>query len=615
MNLLNLYANGNLLTLSGRPMTTSGSVNYDTCAFNFNSEWKGFARTAVFAIEDVCYAVELDDTGVCKIPKECLKKTGILKIGVVGENDDGTIISTNIATQRIVEGANNNDFKLLPADPEVGEDGAVSNESAIHLLWQDDSFELEKDFLLDSYSDVDETDIQSVYNVTFSRLAEKYPTYVTANVEGQDYSGNDIMSFTFTGDDYDRVILISANHFASSYITLRALGGFFKNLCENYKRDANLNFLHSKVKFVVLPIVCPEALLSKSGLNSNGVAPFVNYDHFFDMSPIENKGDASFSEPETIPVISHLDIASGEKCVFYFDFECENTGRIGKKIYIKSNDMAQCNEIIRMVSKFDCGYSQTEFYAGTEYVETNAPIATNYAAYMYSLNACTVVWDDPFVSQESVDRATLKYIKLMGTLFIESAKSCINTKNPAPKPVTKQVVWRGNAREDYVTVPMTISPMWVSGSKLTLEGNCNVSLSGHIIVDAQEETNVRVRPVLYQGNSPTDDYDTRLTSELFDTETTVREGLNTIPFSSVIGCKYSNYLSDSVNTELGVVIAAASASPVKVIAISYTVNAVPSDARGAVEVLSPTGQASDYTDRYNTPVFEVKYPGMYYDAI
>lgn len=76
MNLLNLYANGNLLTLSGRPMTTSGSVNYDTCAFNFNSDWKGFARTAVFAIEDVCYAVELDDTRVCKIPKECLRKNG-----------------------------------------------------------------------------------------------------------------------------------------------------------------------------------------------------------------------------------------------------------------------------------------------------------------------------------------------------------------------------------------------------------------------------------------------------------------------------------------------------------------------------------------------------------
>lgn len=281
MNLLNLYANGNLLTLSGRPMTTSGSVNYDTCAFNFNSDWKGFARTAVFAIEDVCYAVELDDTGVCKIPKECLRKTGILKIGIVGENSDGVVISTNVVTQRIVEGANNDLAEFVPVNPETGEGGITSDESAVHLLWQDDSFELSADFMLDDYSQVDENDIHSVYNVVFSRLAEEYPTYVTANVEGQDYSGNDIMSFTFTGEDYDRVIFVTANHFASSYITLRALGGFFKNLCENYKNDANLNFLHSKVKFVVLPVVSPEALFSKSKLNSGGVSPFVNYDHFF----------------------------------------------------------------------------------------------------------------------------------------------------------------------------------------------------------------------------------------------------------------------------------------------------------------------------------------------
>ncbi len=615
MNLLNLYANGNLLTLSGRPMTTSGSVNYDTCAFNFNSDWRGFARTAVFAIEDVCYAVELDDTGVCKIPKECLRKTGILKIGIVGENDDGVVISTNVVTQRIVEGANNDLIEFVPADPETGEGNITSDESAVHLLWQDDSFELAADFMLDDYSQVDGNDIHSVYNVTFSRLAEKYPTYVTANVEGQDYSGNDIMSFTFTGDDYDRVILITANHFASSYITLRALGGFFKNLCENYKKDANLNFLHSKVKFVVLPVVCPEALFTKSKLNSGGISPFVNYDHFFDMSPAENKGDGAFSEPETIPVISLMEMISGEKCVLYCDFESENMDRIGKKVYIKSNDMTQGNEIYRMVSKFDSRLPLSDPYASSEFVETNAPIATNYATYMYSMSACTVVWADRFISPNSVAESTLKYIKFMGTLLLEAATSCVNSKNPQPKPVTKQVVWRGDTKENYVTLTTSIEPMWVSGSKHRLTGNYNVTLSGHIIVDAQEETKVRVKPVLYQVNSPTDDYQKRLVTSVFDSESTVREGFNIIPFSSVLGCKYSNYLSDAVNTDLGAVIAAASGKPVNVIAISYTINAVPSDGRNAVEVLSPTGLASDYIDENNTPVFEVKYPEMYYDAI
>lgn len=596
-------------------MTTSGSVNYDTCAFNFNSDWKGFARTAVFAIDDVCYAVELDDTGVCKIPKECLRKTGILKIGIVGENSDGVVISTNIVTQRIVEGANKESFDFLPADPETGEGGVASDESAVHLLWQDDSFELSEDFMLDDYSGVDENDVQSVYNVTFSRLAEEYPAYVKANVEGQDYSGNDIMSFTFSGDDYDRVILITANHFASSCITVRALGGFFKNLCQNYKKDANLNFLHTKVKFVVLPVACPEALLAKSKLNSGGVSPFVNYDHFFEMSPAQNKGDAPFTEPETIPVISLIDVLSGEKCVFYCDLESDAAQNIGKKIYIKSNDLAQANEISSMVAEFDSRYAQSELYAGTQYVETNAPIATNYATYMYALNACTVVWADPYNAHSLVDEATLKYIKFIGTLLLEGARSCINVKNPESKPIAKQMVWKGNAKDDYVTLSMQIEPMWVSAGKHRLTGNYNVSLNGHIIVDADEDAKVRVRPVLYQVNSPSDGYSKRFASAVFDSEATVHKGLNIIPFSSVIGCKYSNYLPDAVNTDLGAVIAAAAESPVNVIAISYTLNAVPSDGRNAVEVLSPTGRASDYTDENNLPVFEVKYPEMYYDAI
>ncbi|MBQ8784287.1 MAG: hypothetical protein IJZ57_11015 [Clostridia bacterium] len=617
MNLLNLYANGNLLTLGSRPMTTSGSVNYDTCAFNFNDDWKGFDRTAVFAIGDaVCYAVELDDTGVCKIPKECLLKTGILKIGVVGEDDEGTIISTNIVTQRVVEGANNGEMEFTPVNPETGnnEDGITSDESAVHLLWQDDSFELSPDFILDDYSNVDETDIHSVYNVVFTKLAEEYPSYVTANVEGQDYSGNDIMSFTFTGNDYDRVILITANHFASSYMTVRALGGFFKNLCENYKKNANLNFLHSKVKFVVLPVVCPEALFGKSRHNLNGVATFVNYDHFFDESPIEDKGECSFSEPETIPVISLIDVLSEEKCVLHCDFECGNFSDVGKKVYYKANDITPCNELHDTVSKFDTRYEQTDLYYSTEFIETNAPIATNYSTYLYGINACSVVWSNARFTTSAMNEATLKYIKFMGTLLLDSAKKCISANRPKTGTVTKHIAWRGNTETDYVALTSSCTPMWVSGYKQRLKGNFNVTVNGFIIVDSEYETKVRVKPLLYQKGSPTDDYEQRFATQVFDSEQTMHQGLNTIPFSSTISCKYSN-IYGGICRELYTVIAAASGKEVKVIAVSYTVTAIPSDGRNSVEVLSPTGLASDYTDENTMPVFEVKYPEMYYDAI
>ncbi len=617
MNLLNLYVNGNMLILGSHPMTTSGSVNFDTCAFNFNHEWKGFNRTAVFAVADaVCYAVELDDTGICKIPKECLKKTGMLKIGVVGENDDGVIISTNVIVQRIVEGANNCELDSLPVDPETGEnDNVVSNESAIHLLWQDNSFNLEPDFILDDYLDVDETDIHAYYNVVFSKLAERYPTYVTANLEGQDYSGNDIMSYTFAGENYDRTILITANHFASDNVALCALGGFFKNLCENYKKDANLNFLHEKVKFVVMPVVSPEAFLRKSRHNLNEVAPFVNYDHAFYDSPIEDKGYEPFSEPETIPVLVAMDLLSQENCVWYLDFECDKADYRGKKIYYKSNDIMQGNVIKEITSKFDSDYDISDPFSATHIVETNAPIATNYATNIYSLNACTVVWSTSSLVSNSLEDATLKYIRYMGNFILEAAKKCINAENPEPKPLLKHILWRSTGDTDKITLDRTSKPMWVSGYKQRFYGVYNIALNGHIKVSAQEPSIIRIKPIVYQDNSVVDDYDSRFNSGYFDVETEIPEGVSVIPFSCVFGGKYSNLAGNNISADIGTVIAAACPQGATVTEIAYTINAVPSDAKDSVEVLTPIGLASDFVDKNNLPSFNIVYPEIYYDII
>ncbi len=618
MNLLNLYANGNLLTLGSHPMTTSGSVNFDTCTFNFNSEWKGFERTAVFATGDsVCYAVELDDTGVCKIPGECLKKTGILKIGVVGENSDGVVISTNIVVQRIVEGANNSEVSFVPVNPETGEedDGILSDESAIHLLWQDSSFELGEEFRLDDYSSVDETDIHSVYNVCFSALAEKYPSYVTANVEGQDYSGNDIMSFTFTGTDYDRTVIITANHFASGYMPLRALSSFFRNLCENYKKDANLNFLHSKVKFVVLPVACPEALFSKSKYNSNGYIPFVNYDYFFEDSPIEDKGDCSFSEPETIPVISLLDIANQENCVWYFDFECDDFDWPGKKIYYQADSLMNGNFIQKIANDFDDGLDQSDAYSLTHIIETNTPIATNYATNQYAVNACTVVWADCFSGPAAVDSATEKYARFIGSFILKAVSESNKATYRKISPFVKQIIWKGNEDNNFFKIGSSCQPIWISGYSCSTYGVYNITLKGFITVISEAETRVKVKPVLYQVNSPTDDFESRFDNNLFDVEVNVPAGRSVIPFQSVLCAKSLNASSETGVGNVGAVVAAASPGDIKATSVSYIFEAVPAEKNAAVEVLTPPGRAADYTDATTTPVFKIAYPEMYHDII
>ncbi len=620
MNILNLYAKGNLLTLESRLMTTSGSMNYDTCAFRFDSEWKGYNKTAVFAIGDsLCFAVELDETEVCKIPGECLKKTGLLKIGVVGENDDGVVISTNVVVQRVVEGANRDGIQILP-DKENSSDSDENNdtpvqETAVNLLWQDVVFGANENIVLGDYSLVEDNDIQSVYNVVFSALAEKYPDYVTANVEGQDLSGNDIMSFAFTGEDYDRVVLITANHFASGYMTIRALGAFFEMLCKDYKTDANLNFLHSKVKFVVIPVVCPEAFFSESRFNSNGQIPFFNYDSNFEESPIQNKGDSPFSEPETIPVISAVDMLSAENCTWFFDFECEDFSQSGKKIFYRANDVTQGNFIRKAVLKFDSSLEENDIYSGSQLVESNAPIATNYATNIYGMNACTVVWSDSNLTAAKTDEATEKFAKFIGSFILDVTKEPIVPSWADLEPVTKHILWKSSSDNKKITLSSLCEPMWLSCYKQNLYGVYNVTLNGFVTVESDYETIVRIKPVLYQKNSPTDDYDNRFVKNNFDVESNVIVGKNVIPFTSVLSCKYSNGLDSSFNTQLVAVIAAACPKPVKVTSFSYTINAVPSDCKNSVEVLSPIGSASDYTSENETPTFNTEYPDMFYDVI
>ena len=314
-------------------------------------------------------------------------------------------------------------------------------------------------------------------------------------------------------------------------------------------------------------------------------------------------------------MITALDAVGAENCVWFFDFECENFTQSGKKIYYKANDLTQGNFIQKVVSSFDSRYEQSDLYSGSQIVETNSSIVTNYATYMYSMNACTVIWSDSGTTQSEFKSATKKLAEFMGSFILEAVREPVVATSADLKPQTKQVVWKGNTTNNYLTLSSGCEPMWVSCYKQKLYGVYNVTLNGFVTVDSDYETIIRVRPILYQKNSPTDDYDSRSSNNIFDIEMNIPEGVSVIPFSSVLSCKYANPYASSANAEVGAVIAAACPDDVKVTSISYTINAIPSDARNSVEVLTPPGWATDYTDSDTTPVFNVIYPKMYYDVI
>ncbi len=94
-----------LLTIQNREVISSGDVNYDSCRFEFDANWEGYIKTAVFYQEKqkVYYAV-LDNEDKCFIPAPAVVKAFPLYIGVFGVQGN-KILTSSMDSIPIVEGA------------------------------------------------------------------------------------------------------------------------------------------------------------------------------------------------------------------------------------------------------------------------------------------------------------------------------------------------------------------------------------------------------------------------------------------------------------------------------------------------------------------------------
>lgn len=71
-----------------------GSKGYLRACFAFNSEWKGFAKVAVFKPKDGDEVpAKINASGECMIP-DSVTDGAYIKVRVVGKNKDGQMITT-----------------------------------------------------------------------------------------------------------------------------------------------------------------------------------------------------------------------------------------------------------------------------------------------------------------------------------------------------------------------------------------------------------------------------------------------------------------------------------------------------------------------------------------
>ncbi len=119
-----LNACKNKISVLQKEVITSGAVNVLKVKFQFDADWAGMSRWAVFRVGSVRKCIELDDSNQCCIPWECLRENDIgsgLDAGAYGMIGDTIVMPTvwcRLGT--IMEGVKLGDA-VLPATPSAAE--------------------------------------------------------------------------------------------------------------------------------------------------------------------------------------------------------------------------------------------------------------------------------------------------------------------------------------------------------------------------------------------------------------------------------------------------------------------------------------------------------------
>ena len=119
-----LSAGKSNLAVLQKGVITSGSVNVYDVKFQFDNDWAGLDRIAVFRVGKERVSVPLGDTNTCKLPWECVRENDIgkeVQVGVYGMVDSTIVLPTIWAgLGNIKEGACLGD-SALPPTPSAAE--------------------------------------------------------------------------------------------------------------------------------------------------------------------------------------------------------------------------------------------------------------------------------------------------------------------------------------------------------------------------------------------------------------------------------------------------------------------------------------------------------------
>ena len=648
MNQLELTVTGNKLELTEDAYSTGGSVNYDKCAFTFDSEWGDFEKTAVFGIGRDTFRVPLDDNGCCFIPSPCIEKEGIITIGVFGTNDD-TVIATNAVAHHIDEGVDglgewfeedyslvlnavshmedkvascisdvNRNFEML--SKQIRRNGNV--EEAAEIGGDPDGWYVPDDFegAEDLEDIVESDDINEYYDYAFNPLWERYPNYVRRETVGYDDGGTyPVYAYIFEPVNYEKTVLVTAGTHGDEASAVFALSKLFSDICEKSGEDRTLAYFRNRIKFVVIPIVNPYAIVNGTVYNENSVDIGYNFPCGWDNCTKTKKGAEAGDQTETQNIIEYAELLQSDKFCAAVDVHMNPYTVSGKTVFYPRFKTNCVSALADFVNRFNHEIESGDKKKGILASNIN-PCLTNYLADEYGVNACEAVWPDVLYGGDYSDDNYVKFTEFLGNLLCVMAKNSSFACKCEEAPFVKYISWRGG--EDSYVIPhsSSLAVMGITNYSLLLSSPCILNLQGYVVIKVSEACTVKINPMLYQINSSEQTYSDRKDADSpFALELELEEGTHAIPVSSVLQAYYSSYNASShvlycENVKFRFAFSASIASAAEVTAFSVTVSGIPSDAAKPVEVSTPMGETGDYSTT-DVPTQQIIYPvGTYANA-
>lgn len=404
---------------------------------------------------------------------------------------------------------------------------------------------------------------EQFYSWVLDKLKDANRNYITKTTLGKDSSNTfNIYRYDFTPLNYERTILILSNVHGNEYTSFFGLCRFLEDMVNHSDENSLLNYLRTRVRVVVIPIVNPWGFINSNRRNVNGVDLNRNCDYrwaeYTTTSSQQGqpyyKGTAPFSEKESQYVKKVVEDIKDDNFVASIDLHTITTIDAEKVLYYPRFQSNAINELARVVKNY-----QSELDNNREiFSSSTVPTFSNWIGHITGANVCNPEWNNTVYGGSRNAFLMRKHVEWIGNIIITLAKSEKAMSPSIGEPYSQMLMWNRDAslgtQEDEnrmsgkghrILKSENYNSFTLSQFFMDVDQEYIIDISGHVQVMVEKECTLHLEPLVYQQNAPEQNYSVMSKEGRFEEVVTLPVGTHYIPIKAMLQGFHTNYNDDS----------------------------------------------------------------------